>query len=54
MVPEFKVSYTQNTLSPFLLPLDQDVELTAPSPEPLLFAFIHATQHDENRQLMKL
>jgi hypothetical protein len=34
--------------SPLLLPVDQDVELSAPSPAPCLPADCHASQHDDN------
>ena len=48
----FEVPYAQAALSvedsPLLLPVDQDVELSAPSPVPCLPACCHASRHNDN------
>lgn len=48
----FEVSYVQVRpdvgYSSLLLPTDQDVELSAPSPEPCLPRHSHATYHDNS------
>ena len=48
----FVVLYAQAMLSvahSLLLPADQDVELSAPSPAPCLPAYCHASNHDDNK-----
>lgn len=48
----FEVSYAQAIPSVdtdyFLLPADQEIELSAPSPAPCLPAQCHASHHDDN------
>jgi hypothetical protein len=50
----FELSYAQATPSVahslLMLPVDQDVELLAPSPEPCLPGCCHASCHDDNGQ----
>ena len=52
MGSDFKVSYAQATLSVAhilsMLPVDQDVELSAPPPAPCLPACCRASCHDDN------
>jgi hypothetical protein len=47
----FEVSYAQampSVAHSLLLPADQDVEISAPSPAPCLPPCCHASHHDDN------